>query len=492
MLLFDEIATGVEITGSSVRFVQLRKRLRRISIASCGEREIPVASIEYSSSKDKVILETARGLFTEKKARVREVALSLPRSAAFLRRLTLPPVDDEMIPSMVENMVERHLPVRPAQAVYDFDSYAPDRKGAREVILVGAKRDDVMEQVNLLKKLGARPILLEPSSLSTSRLVSEIVKGAGGEFIQVFCGEGSVHLNLFREGRLLASRSIRMGLEDVRKDPDTAVDTIKRQILETGGALDMIPGEDMLSAKIILCSPPDLESLMRKALSEKLGSEVVTYSFPSWIEGLDGFDPSKYGTALGLAMGLMKDSSPSVNLLPQEMKEKRRKDEVAKIWMLAGLNVLLVIGLFATISIKRARELSAIREEIASLEPAVKQAEEVKREYLDAVAAEKAISTMEKERIDWLALLDDISKMLPDDAWLTRVEFEKGKPILLAGMASSAAKLIPILENSPLLEDVKFEAPTTTTTMGGKQVESFRITATVKPEGEAGEALEAR
>jgi Tfp pilus assembly protein PilN len=492
MLPFDDIATGIEFTGTSVRFVQLRKRFRRISLANYGEKEIPVESIEYSSSKDKVILETARGLLAEKKARVRDVAVSLPRSAAFFRRLTLPPVDDEMIPSMVENMVERHLPVRPAQAVYDFDSYEPDRKGAREVILVGAKRDDVMEQLNLLKKMGVSPALLEPSSMSTARLVSEIVEAGEGEFIQVFLGERSVHLNLFRGKRLLTSRSVRMGLEDVRHDPDAAADGIQREILETGAALDMIPGGDILSAKIILSCPPDLADVMKKALAERLGTEVLTHAIPSWIQEAHGLDPAKYGTALGLAAGLLRSSSPVVNLLPQEMKEKKRKDQVAKIWLLAGLNALLVVGLFASISIKRARELSAIRDEIASLEQAVKEAEGVKGEYLDAVNAEKAISEMESQRIDWLALLNDISTILPDDAWLTRVEFEKDKPILLAGMASSAAKLIPILENSPLLEDVKFEAPTTTTSMAGKQVESFRITATVKQGAQASETDEAR
>jgi Tfp pilus assembly protein PilN len=492
MIPFFDVATGLEITAKSVRFVQLKRGLRKISLAAWGEREIPVESIEYSASKDKVILETARGLFAEKNARVRDVALSIPRHQAFFRRITLPPVEDEMIPSMVENIVERHLPVRPVQAVYDFDSYEPDRKGAREVVLAGAKREDVMEQVNLLKKVGAKLVLLEPSSISTARLAADVVAPGDGEFIQVFLHEESVHINLFRAGRLLASRSIPLTLERARKDPKAIAARIRQEVLETGEALDMIPGGDTLSAKIILSCPEDIAVEMRNALSTELGAEVIAQPLPAWVQDGQKLDPAKYGTALGLAAGILRSSSPSLNLLPSELKERRRKEEIAKLWMLGGLNVLLVVALFATVSIKRARELSSIRDEIASLEPAVKTAEEVKKEYLSMVKAEEAIGEMQRERIDWLALLSDISKSLPDDAWLTRVEFEKGKPVLLAGMASSAAKLIPVLEDSPLLEDVKFEAPTTTTSMGGKQAESFRITATVKQGADTNEAGEER
>jgi len=205
--------------------------------------------------------------------------------------------------------------------------------------------------------------------------------------------------------------------------------------------------------------------------------DVALVTSPGWLQKGAGLDISTYGVALGTAAGMFLRSSLSLNLIPQEIKEKRRRDESIKTGILAGVNVFLLIVLLATISIRRKRELSFLTSEIESLKPRVQSAERVKREYLDAIRIESSIEEIEREKADWLTLLNSISSILPEDAWLTRIEFEKGNPVLLAGMASSAANLIPVLEESPFLENVKFEAPTTTTNVNGKQVENFRITA---------------
>jgi Tfp pilus assembly PilM family ATPase len=432
LTLLSETATGIEVTASSIRFVQLRKGFGKIEITNFGEKQIPVESIEYSSSKDKVILETVKSLFSDKKIRFKNIAVSIPRSSTYFRCLTLPPVKDDVIVPMVGNMAERHLPVRPTQAVYDFDCYEPDRKGMRDVILMGARRDDVTETVNLFKKSGIRLVSLEPSTLSSCRLIDEVTEGGDGEIIHIFIGEQEVHFNLFRGGRLLSSRVFDLCMEDLERDTSEYVKKLCSGILSSSRSHDMIPGQDTLTGKILLTCPENVAEVLQNSLGQVLGAEVIASSLPPWLENNPGLDIAKYGVPIGLAAGLFRSSTLSINLLPQETKEKRRRDEIIKTWILTGVNIILLLLLFTTLSLKRGKELTALKSEIKALEPSVRAAERV-----------------------------------------------KGEPVLLAGMASSAANLIPILEESPMLENVRFEAPTTTTNVSGKQVENFRITATL-------------
>ncbi len=482
--MLSETAVGIEVTATSIRFVQLRKGFGGIEIANFGERPIPVESIEYSSSKDKVILETIKGLFNGKKVRFKNVAVSISRSSTYFRTLTLPPVKDDVIAPMIHNMAERHLPVRLNNAVYDFEYYKPDRKGSREVVLMGARRDDVTELVGYLKKSGISVMSVEPSTLSSYRLVEDLMEGDEAEIVHLFVGENEVHINLFRGGRLLASRVLELQTELLMSDTASYAKELCACILESSGSIDLIPGQDTLSGKILLTASEETTGLLQDPIAQTLGVEVMPVTSPQWLQKGAGLDMSRYGVSLGLAAGTFLRSSLSLNLIPQETKEKRRRDELIKTGILAGANVFLLIVLLATISFRRERELSLLTSEIDSLKPRVQSAERVKREYLDAIRIESSIEEIEQEKADWLNLLNGISSILPEDAWLTRIELEKGNPVLLAGMASSAANLIPVLEESPLLENVKFEAPTTTTNVGGKQVENFRITANLKKGGD--------
>jgi general secretion pathway protein L len=70
---------------------------------------------------------------------------------------------------------------------------------------------------------------------------------------------------------------------------------------------------------------------------------------------------------------------------------------------------------------------------------------------------------------------------MPMDGWLSDFSYKvSNKKIKLSGYAVSASKLIPILEESKLLENVKFTSPITTDRKSEK--EKFRIEMTVSSE----------
>jgi len=75
-------------------------------------------------------------------------------------------------------------------------------------------------------------------------------------------------------------------------------------------------------------------------------------------------------------------------------------------------------------------------------------------------------------------MLEALSRALPDDAWLNRLEVEQGTA-RLAGNATNAAALIGPIEASGHFSDVQFSAPTTRAE--GESEESFTITAKIVP-----------
>jgi general secretion pathway protein L len=73
-------------------------------------------------------------------------------------------------------------------------------------------------------------------------------------------------------------------------------------------------------------------------------------------------------------------------------------------------------------------------------------------------------------------VLEALSRAVPDDAWLTRLEAGEGA-VTLAGNAAYAAAIIGRIESSGHFGEVQFAAPTTRAE--GDAHESFTITAQI-------------
>jgi general secretion pathway protein L len=73
--------------------------------------------------------------------------------------------------------------------------------------------------------------------------------------------------------------------------------------------------------------------------------------------------------------------------------------------------------------------------------------------------------------------LDDLTKRLPDDTFVIQFEFD-GNTLQVQGESASSAKLIEILEDSPLFKDVGFKSPLVK--IQGTANDRFHLAATLE------------
>jgi general secretion pathway protein L len=161
---------------------------------------------------------------------------------------------------------------------------------------------------------------------------------------------------------------------------------------------------------------------------------------------------------------LRGDLSPgkqaAVNLLPDAKQSRSMtKREIVPTALTITAVALALIALAYPIGHKwlRLQELDA---EISRLSPAALAAKETQDEIAAAARqggffAEKWESMPTKIR-----LLDEITRVMPDDTWLTRVQINGGT-VRIQGESEGASSLIGLMENSDLLRDVSFSSPVT-------------------------------
>jgi general secretion pathway protein L len=195
----------------------------------------------------------------------------------------------------------------------------------------------------------------------------------------------------------------------------------------------------------------------------------------SLVEGLI----SELGAA-GLAPGVVDygtdaAAEPRLNLLAAGAHRGRAVGRRVLGWVgLACLAALVAGAIGLTLLVQQTGELNALsarldelRAQSAATLPS--QASERRRAWL--VAQKGSQPSM-------AVTLEALSRALPDDAWLARLEAEQGV-VRFAGSAANAAALIGQIGASGHFGDVKFAAPTTRSDDDNQ--ESFTITGRIEP-----------
>lgn len=112
-----------------------------------------------------------------------------------------------------------------------------------------------------------------------------------------------------------------------------------------------------------------------------------------------------------------------VNLLPPELKERHRVRRFTSMVVVAGVGLLAVVGLFYVLQVMnlgrvedelkgQQLENSGLQAKIDALQPFadLQVALEEKRDLVDIVLANE---------VSWAGVLTDVSRLIPDDAYLT-------------------------------------------------------------------------
>jgi Tfp pilus assembly protein PilN len=188
---------------------------------------------------------------------------------------------------------------------------------------------------------------------------------------------------------------------------------------------------------------------------------------------LDGISAdASFLPAVGAALQGLREAAFAVNLLPGAREQKSSR---ALSWLNAALAALLLIGLLAwmfTYPIKDEMRLRQLQSENQKLNPAV---EALRREETELNRLQKEVAfftDLKIRRGAVLRILDELSRIVPTSSYVSNLRYRDGT-LEMQGSSDNASSLIPLLERSPVFENVAFNAPSTTG-RDGKQTFSIK------------------
>jgi len=445
-LIFTKLALGVDWGGGAFHLLALGRRFRRWVV---------VDRLQFSDPLEEGAQRKVAEFLGKHRMREAPAIVCLPREALLVRFLDLPAEAEAQLAKVVGYQIDALHPFQAGQVGWDCAVVSRDTKTKKlRVMVVLAERSRLDWHQQVLTRLG-----LKVNSLTlTGAVLAPRVKSVLPEAALVICGRPrSVELLAFHRGSLCATQEVSI---------NPAANAGERLARELHNALGVLPVSDPTTVPQYVCG------IVPSVFSEALSNATQLPAPKFRLKQPPSFDSGAELPALCAAYrGLVRKSTPSINLLPPERRWQPHSAALVPVYALGTTAALLALVVVAHGGIERALYARALDREIKRLKS---PAEQVRRESQEVAALNARAALLEGVRLEtWrkLQILQELTHLLPDGTWLQEMQLGDDT-VEIFGYSNRAADLVLPLENSVHFSQVEFTSPIT---RDSQNKEIFRI-----------------
>jgi Tfp pilus assembly protein PilN len=383
------------------------------------------------------------------------VRVALDRSLVIVKAIDVPRTAGRDLTRLMAFELERHVPF-PVDDLRCTWLIQPESSGeALRVLVVACEGHVVAGALRLVEAVTRRPHALTVASHDLRSLLPRrlTVRRA----VWMHRQDDRTDLVFLHDGGVRLSRSLPC------LEPDALVNEVQRTLDLVGwSGCDAVWISGAEAHRFV--SAPALG-----ALHAPVSAPPYREPIAAWIARWPVETHAAALPALAVAIG---GRPPTLDLLPRAMRSRAPSRSQ---WVTAGLAALVVV-LGASLAVAHGytqeRYARRIADEIRRLDPDAKAVERLASDVAEHKRLLSLLRSVEEGSLRTLAVLEDLTNLVPADAWLQAVTMDR-QGVELTGQATAASQLIPLLEGSPALQRVEFTSPVTRAQ--GK--EQFRLRA---------------
>ena len=425
------------------------------------------------------------------KAKPKEVLLSLPRQNCTLQSFNVPATNSQALDSMIQLELERHFafPLESMSVSYHVVSMAPNQN---HVIAAAANKEKVESYLNLLTQAGLKSDEVELSLSSQMNLLDQ--NGALDPTLQAIVDISSsrVDVALIKGKTLVANRSAPIPDKEFKKVffqqelAETPTDQIivdfakflTETLESTLYGCKSLENEESIT-QIHIFGGGHCAEILISALQVK--TDVKTKAvLPGFLkqDARISFVPSFQMSSLGLALRPLLKNPIALNLHPQSSHKAKRNSAWKSTAVVSVIIFAALVGLLLGQTYKNENTLNSLNHQLEEIKPLAAELQKIDQQYENLSSYTEALNAIERQSPLKLPLLQELSKKLPKDTWVTRISIKRNQ-MEVQGYSASASKLIPLIEKSRFFKDTQFKGSVTTRALGKR----FTIRSTMEPRG---------
>lgn len=478
-----EKALGIDIREESVSLVLMGKALGNIDVV--GFHFFKIKPLENEDAELFFLEEINRFLLPYDLSSTR-VVISPPRNLVSVQSVELPAPDIHVIDSMIGFEVERHFFSKPEDLYYTYQA-SPLGENRFYVFLSAIKKDKADYYLKLVERLPLKVAVMDVSTLSNLPLLT-----SGQNPIHLLAAvdicSSAYEISLIKNGNIEISRNIPVSNPAMRNSffmddlppeqyanlSEELAQEIVKEIVTTLSCCDRINKDEAIEQIHILGGGHYANTLASQIESHSGVPTTITNPPYKAISHPAEFKPVYFSTSIGLALRELKPGPVETNLLPTSIRPKKKRVNIkATLALFIGLLLLATGYISAEVYYKR-NTMTTLENQLHELKRQVAPLEKIDQSYGDMERYLKIINTIKKQSPPKLPILEELSKVVPKDTWLTDVSIVNDK-VEIRGLSAVSSALIPILESSPHFKDAGFNGSIVKTPEGERFTIRFNL-----------------
>ena len=422
---------GIEIRGADLHVMAVKSRRAGLSVLGFAKiqnfRERP--AVEWGREYTDFLASCSYAHVS--------ATVSLPREDVMVRQVQLPAMGEKERAAAVRYQLDGLHPFAEDEVFHSYAALDADAKGPSPVVVMVAEQQTVTHYADLFEEAG---IAVAAFTVNASSLRAAL----------------KLHTDRPIAPLLIVNRS--------GQDLEIYGESNGRAALSVGFELDAVPAERALqlaeadlrldrgeTAMLVLSGEP-LHVDAANTLTPASAGEI----FPVPVSAPADFDLSRDLQSLATAV---ESACPRLgwgaNLLPVD----RRRSDSRLVWIptlvLAGLLVLLGIGLLLRSTIQNRAYAAVIEQRLAALQDVVDSAESNREATADVSERTSVLEGQAARTVQDLRILSEVSRLLPASAWLQSFTIND-EGIRLSGETANAAPLLGVLNQARTVQGVAF------------------------------------
>jgi Tfp pilus assembly protein PilN len=475
-------SVGLYIMNDRLRMVRLRKSFLAVSVLGQQDRDFAagdnrqaiseltgwvaedvreIALRAEGDTRERELRQALVSLLPHMNAARDRVYLCVPQEHAIVQQVTLPLAAEENLQHVLDYEIERQLPFKRDDVYYDF--LPAGKRGEKLCVYVFAMPKRALDgTLALLESVGIKPSGVETTvtALANYLLFTGQMSAPGAALVAAH-GDGWEMIGVEAKGNGWRPAADLLFSHRFPK-ADWAHGAGKELLLECSR---QVP-------KLFRCG--DLTALNGVADQLAEAEDLVALGSPR-LQGFGSSEPDVI-PAIGAALHGVREGFLRANFLRHESYSEAGKNVSLLNSVLLGLLLLAVIAWGASFPIKNELRLRQLESENRKVEPAV-QALRQEEDQLERLRKEvDFLGALDQRRGEVLRVIDELSRVVPNGAYLSNLRYRAGV-LEVQGSAENASALIPVLERSPVFQNVGFNAPSN---RGRDNRETFSLKAEIE------------
>ncbi|WP_018248975.1 hypothetical protein [Orenia marismortui] len=421
MDLFTKQRSYLEVDDNYIRLVQLDKN--NILYQDSFKFEEELKDIDLKDYLDQA------------RYKIKKISLIVPATKLFIRRLELPLTAKDKLKDIIKLQVLRKLPYRIEDLYYSYQIL--DKKDKLLVLVFTVTKDYINMVYELSSNLGLIIDSIIPSSLVFYYLYQTDKIDLKNQ-LYIDLSPNYIHYTFYNQNDIYIRSS--QNIEDLAEETaDTVIYLKQKYNLEDDPKL-FLNGEKIDAKKAVTLN--SFEEIREKNLFWKK-IRVVEKNF-------DGVD--------------------ILSQISLKQKEKQKKDYSRLFYLIILVLLVNGISLFLAWQLK-INKLNNFEVSNKQISPLVEKVQQVKIDYQVNKKKVKLLKGQLRRNYSYLPWLKELSLILSEDVKVDKVIFKEEKLVLLAGEATSATKVMSLLEESDYFKNLHFEG----SIVSKEDREEFRI-----------------